>query len=63
MASHKIQNKQIQNQKSSRKSLKEALLKWICERHATNSSLDRKILRQKALEISESLELPSKSID
>ncbi|XP_033228245.1 uncharacterized protein LOC117180045 [Belonocnema kinseyi] len=59
MPSHKIQNKQVQNQKSSRKSLKEALLKWICERHATNSPLDRKVLRQKALQISESLELPN----
>lgn len=35
--------------------LKEELLKWICERHATNGPLDRQLLRDKALELATSL--------
>ncbi|XP_076233381.1 uncharacterized protein LOC143178542 [Calliopsis andreniformis] len=33
------------------KSVKEDLFKWLCKKHATNSSLDRHLLRKKALEL------------
>lgn len=57
MPSHKLQKKQVQQQRVLRKNFKDDLLKWICEKHATNSPLDRKLLRQKALQLSQSLEL------
>ncbi|XP_043476882.1 uncharacterized protein LOC122507934 [Leptopilina heterotoma] len=57
MPSHKLQKKQVQQQRVLRKNFKDDLLKWICEKHATNSPLDRKLLRQKALQLSQTLEL------
>ena len=59
MASYKLQVKQT----TLKKVLKNDLLRWICEKHATNSHLDRQIVRNKALEISQSLGLTGKSMD
>ncbi|XP_043276276.1 uncharacterized protein [Venturia canescens] len=43
--------------RTSKLELKTELLKWICERHATNGPLDRKLLREKAMEIADSFGL------
>ncbi|XP_076653534.1 uncharacterized protein LOC143359480 [Halictus rubicundus] len=43
--------------KSAMKILKHELFRWVCERHATNSVLDKRLLCEKALELTKTFEL------
>lgn len=46
-----VEKAEITISKRTMKSVKEELFRWICEKHATNSFLDRRMIREKALDL------------